>query len=201
MGEAAQGEVSSGEPLANRCRARGFRAFDYIRNGGLQLPPSPHLLWLQKPLHTKLLSPHPTTGLLLSSPPTSPPSTHGHTHPRPLTFFPWIPRAPRLTNLMQLVHPFILTTSNRAPTLTRAASSQAHPESTIPDRDPLLSIPPLLTRGEMQILLPSGMFSCAPSWHLLLTVHAPPKRAPDPAHNHHLTWVSTTLGAFFLTPG
>lgn len=71
MGETAQGEVSSGEPLANRCRASGFGAFDYIRNEGLQLPQNPHLLWQQKPLHTKLLSPHPTAGLPLWGPPPS----------------------------------------------------------------------------------------------------------------------------------
>lgn len=83
VGKAAPGEVSSGEPPANRCWAEGFETFDYIRNGGLQLPPNPHLLWQQKPLHTKLLSPQPAVGLPLSNfPPSSPlpsPDTLAHT--------------------------------------------------------------------------------------------------------------------------
>lgn len=95
VGETARGEVSSGEPQANRCWARGFGAFDYIRNGGRQLPQNPHLPWQQKLLHTKLLSPRPTVGLPLSSPQPPlrcPPLTHRHTHPLPGTAPPPHPK-------------------------------------------------------------------------------------------------------------
>ena len=138
VGETARGEVSSGEPQANRCWARGFGAFDYIRNGGRQLPQNPHLPWQQKLLHTKLLSPRPTVGLPLSSPQPPlrcPPLTHRHTHPLPGTAPP--PHARGST------HPSLSTSNTElAPTgrpeaghRTRPASgvsvfSQAHPVHT-----------------------------------------------------------------------
>lgn len=67
---------------------------------------------------------------------------HTVTHVHSLSpFFPWMSRAPRLTDRMQPVHPSILTTNNWALALTKKARSPAPPESRIPDYDRLLSTP------------------------------------------------------------
>ena len=161
MGETAQGKVSSGEPLANRCWARGFGPFDYIRNGGLQLPQNPHLLWQQKPVHTKLLSPHPTAGLPLSSPPPSSPlpspDTRAHT-----------PTPPHLSSPggWGSAHPS-LSTSDTALTLIR------RPEAGHRKRPPSQADPSALTRGNAAPSSSRDVQAC--SRHLLPAVRRPPE--------------------------